>query len=457
MIVCKFGGTSLANADQIRKSCDIMLSDSRRKIMVVSAPGKRNREDIKVTDLLIALADALIAGQDGKAELENILRRFAGIAREMHLQLDFQKQVSEDLEQRIQKYIDRPEALKDALKAAGEDNCARLVAAYLNAMGHEATYINPYDAGMFLSAEFGNGKLLDESYENLSKLKDLPGILVFPGFFGYSKKGEIITFPRGGSDITGSILAASVQAKLYENWSDVDSVFAVNPALVANPSPIKEMTYAEMRELAYAGFSVLHEETLEPVLIRGIPLNIRNTNNPNSPGTKIVAERHDYDGIVTGISGSKGFCFLTISKYLMNKEVGIVYRILSILNELKIPFEHMPSGIDSITIVMRSTAFTPELEKLVRAKLEDDLKITNINVQRGLALVMVVGAAMAQTTGVMARATTALGRAGINLELVNQGAAELSIIFGIREEYCHYAIKELYNEFFRGREAINSH
>lgn len=198
MIVCKFGGTSLANADQIRKSCDIMLSDARRKIMVVSAPGKRNREDIKVTDLLIALADALIAGQDGKAELENILRRFVGIAREMHLQLDFQKQVSEDLEQRIRKYIDRPEALKDALKAAGEDNCARLVAAYLNAMGHEATYINPYDAGMFLSAEFGNGKLLDESYENLSKLKDLPGILVFPGFFGYSKKKGKSSHSRAG-------------------------------------------------------------------------------------------------------------------------------------------------------------------------------------------------------------------------------------------------------------------
>ncbi len=451
MKVCKFGGSSLANADQIRKVCDIVLSDSSRKIIVVSAPGKRNREDVKVTDLLINLAEAIIAGHAGNNELELILKRFVGIAREMHLQHDFEQEVRADLAERISTYRNSPQELTDALKAAGEDNCARLVTAYLNAMGEQATYIHPGKAGMLLTGEHGNGQLLPESYCELSKLKDMPGLLVFPGFFGYSETGKIVTFSRGGSDITGAILAAAVGAEMYENWSDVDSVFAVNPNLIPHPAPIREMTYSEMRELAYAGFSVLHEETLEPVLRCNIPLCIRNTNNPNSPGTKIVASRIDFDGIVTGISGSKGFCYLHISQYLMNKKVGFVYRVLKILNELEIPFEHMPSGIDSITIVMRNSVFTQEKEAMVRRRLNDELGVTSINVVRGLAMVMLVGAAMAQTVGVMSRAASALGRAGINMELISQGASELSIIIGIREEYCQYAVKELYHEFFLGR------
>lgn len=454
MIVCKFGGSSLANADQIRKACDIMLSLPSRRIMVVSAPGKRNREDTKVTDLLIALAEALIAGRDGESELTAILRRFSSIAREMHLQQDFETMVREDLLLRIKTYRDQPQELMDALKAAGEDNCAKLVAAYLDAMGEEAHYINPLEAGMLLTEEHGQGRLLPESYDNLASLRTRSGILVFPGFFGYSKAGKIVTFSRGGSDITGAILAAAVQAELYENWSDVDSVFAVNPELVAHPAPIREMTYGEMRELAYAGFSVLHEETLEPVLVRRIPLCIRNTNNPNSPGTRIVSERNDFDGIVTGIAGSKGFCFLQISKYLMNKEVGFVYRVLGILADLGIPFEHMPSGIDSITLVMRSSYFTPEKEARVLDRLKKELGIENPRVERGLAMIMIVGAAMAQTVGVASRASYALGRAGINIELISQGASEMSILFGVREEFSQYAVKELYHEFFKGRESL---
>lgn len=452
MKVCKFGGSSLANADQIRKSCDIMLSDPRRKIMVVSAPGKRNREDIKVTDHLIALANEIIAGRSGEEEFDNILRRFVGIAREMRLQLDFEAEVREDLLRRIENYRHQPAQLMDALKAAGEDNCARLVTAYFQAMGMKASYIDPQEAGLRLSNEPGHGHFLPSSYPELKKLKQRSGLLVFPGFFGYSEEGQIVTFSRGGSDITGAILAAAVEAEVYENWSDVDGVFSVNPELVGNPAPIREMTYAEMRELAYAGFSVLHEETLEPLLSHNIPLNIRNTNNPSAVGTRIVMERNDFDGIVTGIAGSKGFCYLHIVKYLMNKEVGFVYRVLKILNDLEIPYDHMPSGIDSITIVMKESQFTAEKEVEVLRRLRDDLQIEQASVHRGFAMIMIVGAAMAQTIGVMARASTALGRAGINIELICQGATEMSILLGVQEAYSQYAVKELYHEFFRGRE-----
>lgn len=452
MKVCKFGGSSLANADQIRKACDIVLSDPRRRIMVVSAPGKRNREDSKVTDLLIALANSLLAGESGEREFHLILKRFSSIAHEMHLAHDIERELKEDLQNRILQYKEKPAHLLDALKAAGEDNCAKLVAAYLQAMGVEAHYVHPKEAGLLLTSEHGNGSLLPESYEQLAKLKERSGILVFPGFFGYSREGDIVTFSRGGSDITGSILAAAVGAELYENWSDVDSVYAVNPELVSHPAPIREMTYAEMRELAYAGFSVLHEETLQPVMEKGIPLCIRNTNNPSAPGTRIVSQRVDFDGIVTGIAGSKGFCSVQISKYLMNREVGFVYRLLGIFEELGLPVEHLPSGIDSLTVVLKESQFTEEKERQFRRLLKERLQLEPVRVDRGLAMIMIVGAAMAQTPGVMARSALALGRAGINIELCTQGVSEISILFGIRREYSQYAVKELYNEFFKGRE-----
>jgi len=448
MKVCKFGGTSLANAEQIRKVCDIVLSDPERRIMIVSAPGKRTREDIKVTDLLIALANARISGYDGESELAAVVRRFADIAEELELGPEIVATIEQDLRVRIE--ADPANSLKfmDSLKAAGEDNCARLVADYLQSIGKKAQYFDPKTAGMILSDEFGNAQVLDESYPRLAQLRDYPGIVVFPGFFGYTRSGEVATFSRGGSDITGSILAAAVEAKVYENWTDVDSVYAVNPNLVNNPHAISEITYDEMRELAYAGFTVLHEEALTPAYRKAIPVNIRNTNNPSARGTMIVRSRVNFDSIVTGIAGAKGFCTLNMSKYLMNREVGFALRVLQILADEYIPFEHMPSGIDSLSIVMRQEVFTPEKEKHVVRRLVDEIGIEKISVDRNLAIVMIVGEAMAHTVGVTARAANALSKAGVNLEVINQGASEISVMFGVREEYCNYAVKELYKEFF---------
>ena len=448
MKVCKFGGSSCASAEQIRKVCEIVLSDLERRVVVVSAPGKRNIEDIKVTDLLITLANAVISGYDGFRERDAIIARFASIASDLCLDGHLAEELREDLDQRLRMHRNDRNRFMDLMKAAGEDYCARLFAAYLLSIGVKARYVHPGRAGMLLTEEFGNAQILPESYELLGELSMDEGIIVFPGFFGMTKQGDVVTFSRGGSDITGSILAAAMEASVYENWTDVDSVYAINPSLVADPHPIREITYDEMRELAYAGFSILHEEALVPAYRKGIPVNIRNTNNPASRGTMIVNRRSNFDGIITGIAGAKGFCSLTLGKYLMNREVGFAMRVLQILADEGISFDHMPSGIDSLSIVMRSVNLPPEKETAIMHRLVEELGVESVFVTRGLAIVMIVGAAMARTVGVTARAATALARAGVNLELINQGASEISVMFGVREEFCDFAVRELYKEFF---------
>lgn len=449
MKVCKFGGSSLADAKQIRKVCEIVLSDNERRIVVVSAPGKRYRDDIKVTDLLISMANAIISGYDGEKEKACIVDRYASIATDLGMDETFAQTVENDLRTRVKKYKDNTRDLTDALKAAGEDLCARLVAAYLRSIGEEANYVSPADAGLILNIESGNVVVRPDSYkkinEHFSKLK---GTIVFPGFFGLRSDGRILTFSRGGSDITGSILANATDASVYENWTDVDNVYCVNPNLVERPQAISEISYSEMRELAYAGFTVLHEEALAPTAAKCIPINIRNTNNPHAHGTSIVHKRKNYESVVTGIAGSKGFTILHMSKYLMNREVGFALKVLQILADFSIPFEHMPSGIDSLSLVLRTEVFPPEKERLVIKRLTDELQLENIHIERNIAIVMIVGDAMAQTVGVTAKATSALSRAGVNLELIIQGASEISVIFGIKESFCNYAIKELYREFF---------
>ncbi|NLM79232.1 MAG: aspartate kinase [Ruminococcaceae bacterium] len=447
--VCKFGGSSLANAEQIRKVCDIMLSDPSRRIMIVSAPGKRSREDIKVTDLLIALANARISGYEGALELKAVISRFADIATDLNLPVAIVQEIEANLLERVHDDTANTMRYLDSMKAAGEDNCARLVACYLQKIGRTASYVHPKEAGMLLTEEYGNAQILPEAYERLYELRHQPGISVFPGFFGYTQSGRIVTFSRGGSDITGSILAAATDAQVYENWTDVDSVYAVNPSIVSNPHPIYEITYNEMRELSYAGFSVLHEEALAPAYRKGIPVNIRNTNNPSARGTMIVKERLNFEGVVTGIAGAKGFCSLNMSKYLMNREVGFALKVLRILADEQIPFEHMPSGIDSLSIIMRKDIFTPDKEKIITNRLLEELNVETLSVNRNLSIVIIVGEAMARTVGVTARAANALSKAGVNLEIINQGSSEISVMFGVREEYCNYAVKELYKEFFQ--------
>lgn len=449
MKVAKFGGTSLANAEQIKKVCDIVVSDPDRRLVVVSAPGKRYKDDIKVTDLLIALAEKCIKDGSAEAELNAVIERYAEITKELNLSDEIVKVVADDLHRRVS--IDRSnhEMFMDTLKAAGEDNSAKVVAAYLKSRGIDAEYINPKDAGLLLSDEFGNARVLPESYDNLNKLKGRKEIMIFPGFFGYSKKGDVVTFPRGGSDITGSILAAAIKADLYENFTDVDSVFAANPNIVDNPKPIPVFTYREMRELSYAGFSVLHEETLEPVYRMGIPVCIKNTNNPKAPGTLIAPSREvSEDNHVVGIASGTGFCTIYVSKYMMNREVGFGRKLLNILENEGLSYEHTPSGIDNISIVVEEKQLNKNNEERLINRIKDELKVDDINIERGSSLVMIVGEGMLRTIGISARATNALSKAGVNIEMINQGSSEVSMMFGIKAVDNVKAVKALYNEFF---------
>lgn len=449
MKVAKFGGTSLANAEQIKKVCSIIMADQDRRLIVVSAPGKRFKDDAKVTDLLIHYAERYLETGEGSAEKQAILRRYQEIALELQLPAEVGAQIEAELDEvlsnRKKLSADR---FMDAVKAAGEDTCAKVVAHYLCSLGKDARYINPQEAGMLVTDEAGNAHVLPEAYEKLSALRARPGITVFPGFFGFTKAGDLVTFSRGGSDITGSILAAAVNADVYENFTDVDSVYVVNPSLIERPVEIKEITYREMRELSYSGFGVFHEEALIPAYQANIPVCIKNTNNPSAPGTMIVREPSLSTKRVSGIASDSGFCSIYVSKYLMNKEIGFGRKLLQILEEECLSYEHTPSGIDNISVILRERDLTADKEQRIVERIQNELRVDDVAVTHGLALVMIVGEGMRQSVGTTARATTALAAAKINLEMINQGSSEVSMMFGVKSEEADRAVTALYQEFF---------
>ena len=446
--VCKFGGTSLASAEQFRKVARIALADGERKIVVVSAPGKRDKSDTKVTDMLIAYAEAALFGKDTEQLEAAILKRFEEIVEGLELPEAELSAIAGLLQSRAAGDRSHKGRYVDSIKALGEEFSARLLAAFLRKEGHDFIYVDPKDAGLLLSDEPGNAQVLPESYERLRPLRDNPHRIVFPGFFGYSLNGNLVAFPRGGSDITGAILAAAVQADIYENFTDVDNVFAADPRIVEKPAAIHEMTYAEMRELSYAGFSVLHDEALQPAFNAKIPVHIRNTNNPDSRGTLISLERHNHEMPIVGVAGSSDFCTIFLSKYLMNREKGFGRRLLQIIEEADLSYEHTPSGIDHISVILKDSSFTPEVEDKVLKRIREELNPDKLIVQRGIALVMIVGDGMTKQIGIAKRATGALADSGINLEMINQGASENSIMFGIRNQDLNKAIIALHQEFF---------
>ena len=446
--VSKFGGSSLATAEQVRQVCDIITGDAERRLIVVSAPGKRYSQDIKVTDLLIAAASERLAGKLGASECAEAIERYRSIISELGLPAESAEPIASDLMERLKGSTTDADLYMDTMKAGGEDNCARLIAQVLQARGVEAHYVNPKDAGLLLSDEPGNAQVLPEAYSQLRSLKELPGITIFPGFFGYSKQGNIVTFSRGGSDITGAILAGAVRASVYENFTDVDSVFAANPSIVKSPAPIAELTYREMRELSYAGFSVFHDEALEPVYRAQVPVNIKNTNNPKASGTLILPSRTSSEIPIVGIAAMDSVCCIYLSKYLMNREIGFGRRLLQILEAEDISFEHVPSGIDNMSIIIREESLTAAKEKRVIEQIRQTLAPEDIFVERGLSLVMVVGEGMRHTVGIASRATGALAGASVNIEMINQGSNEVSMMFGIKSNDMETAVQALYTEFF---------
>ncbi|MCM3452838.1 aspartate kinase [Heyndrickxia oleronia] len=448
MKVVKFGGSSLATGEQVKKVFDIVMSDPMRKIVVVSAPGKRYPEDEKITDLLISCGKYYLKNRTLGHAFKKIVERYTIIANDLNLSRELIDQIKEEFVRVLNQDFSNPIIYLEAVKASGEDVNAKLVAAYFQQCGVEASYMNPRDAGLLVSNEPGNAQVLPESYNNLANLRNHPGIIIFPGFFGFNQNGEALTFSRSGSDITGSVLANGVKSTIYENFTDVDAVYSVNPMIIENPKEIREITYREMRELSYAGFCVLHDEALIPAYRAGIPVHIKNTNNPSAPGTKIVFERVQKNGPVVGIASDNGFCSIYVSKYLMNREVGFGRRLLHILEKFNLSYEHSPSGIDDISIILRESQLNKEMEKEIVDYIKYELDADEVKMEHGLALIMIVGEGMRRFVGTAARASKALAENNINIEMINQGSSEVSMMFGVKEMDEVKAVQALYQEFF---------
>lgn len=453
MKVCKFGGSSLADAGQLNKVIDIVLADPARRIVVVSAPGKRDSADTKVTDLLIALAKAAIAGENTDRAFGAVVERYASMADELKLGEDIIRIIADDLKARLAQVGEIPPAeFMDLLKASGEDNNAKLVAVAFQARGKKATYADPKTTGMVLKGEFGDAQLDPVSYGKLAEsLKDFDGIVIYPGFFGYTAEGKIATFPRGGSDITGSILAAAVCADVYENFTDVDSVYPCDPRIVPEVKKgegIETMTYREMRELAYAGFGVFADEAVIPAVRARIPINIRNTNHPSAPGTMIQQFRRVVPGSVIGIASADGFSNIFIEKYLLNRELGFGRKVLQILEDHGISYEHSPSGVDSLSVVLKTQCLKGGIEEKVIQEIKNRLSPDFVHVDHDLTMLMIVGEGMCNTPGIFGRICAAVGEAGVSMTMVNSGSSEVSFMAAVRTRDRDVAVKALYKAFF---------
>lgn len=448
MKVVKFGGSSLASAGQLEKVFNIVQSDSERRFVVVSAPGKRNAEDTKVTDALIKYYREYVDGKDVTASQEWIINRYQAMVDELGFSANSMKKIAENIISLANLPINDNEFLYDTFLSAGEDNNAKLIAEYFTFRGLPARYVHPKKAGIIVSSEPGNARILPSSYDKIEELRNAEEVLVIPGFFGVTVDNQVCTFSRGGSDITGSIVAAGVKADLYENFTDVDGIFAAHPGIIKHPHSIKELTYREMRELAYAGFSVLHDEALLPAYRGRIPLVIKNTNNPSHPGTRIVLDHTDQTLPVVGIAADDGFVSINISKYLMNREVGFGRKVLQILEDLNIRFEHMPTGIDDLSIVLRNRELTPIKEAEILRQLKTKMEVDKAEIEHGLSIIMIVGENMKSHVGVTATATSALSNQNVNLAMISQGASEVSVMFVVKTEEKEKALQALYAAFF---------
>lgn len=448
MKVAKFGGSSLSSASQIKKVANIIKNDPQIRAVVVSAPGKRETSDTKVTDLLIALFTNHLAGLAVQPALERILQRYRAIVEELHLSTH----LIERFERTLKGYlstITNEARLLDALKSAGEDFNAQVVSEYLKSLGIQSEYLSPKEAGIIVTDEPSNAQLLAESYDHLKQLIGSDTLYVIPGFFGYSLKGDIVTFPRGGSDITGAIIARGLEADVYENFTDQSYIFSAHPGHVHNPHAINAITYREMRELSYSGFSIFHDEALEPLYQVKIPVQIRNTNHPQIEGTRIVAERPDvHEYPVIGISSDEGFTAITMRQYLLNREVGYTRRLLQIFEDHHISIEHIPSGIDNISIIIRSHRLKENQLNQIVQEIQDKLNPEWIQIEEDLAMMVIVGEGMRDVTGLANKATSALAENNINIRMINQGASEISMIFAIAIKDQKKALKSLYDKYF---------
>lgn len=445
MKVCKFGGSSLADANQVRKVCGIIGKDRERKIVVVSAPGKINDDDIKITDLLIDCAEKKKKGADFGETFDKIIGKYRNIAAGFCLGDEIIDAIASDINARLNAQGLSDKEFMDSMKAAGEDNSAKLVALCLCSLGLKAKYVSPKEAGLILSVENGSVKVPESSYRAMKSALRADETIVFPGFFGFSAEGRVVTFPRGGSDITGAILAAAVDAEVYENFTDVDYIYTVSPRTVKNPKPIYSITYNEMRELSYSGFSVLHDEALLPAEKAGVPIHLLNTNNPDHGGTIISNEKNQSD-VITGIACNKDFIGITMYKRLMNKEIGFLKKLMDIFYDEGISIEHLPTSIDSVSVIVKQENIGGKLDKIVE-RIKSELEVDELMVDKDIALVAIVGENMNNRIGILARICSAISDQYINIIVVCQGASQNNIIIGVKNNDSANAVKALYKAF----------
>jgi aspartate kinase len=447
----KFGGSSLADSHQYAKVIDIIQADAKRQIVVVSAPGKRFTGDTKVTDLLIEYAQLVLDNRDYQFVLKQIISRYQEIADAHQIPAEQFKIIADTFTKLPYQSYPNAAYLRAAFKAHGEKMNAWLMTQILKHLHVKARFIDPKEAGLILSNDNPEAAmLLNQTYTNLKKLQFTANeILVVPGFFGYTTDGYIATFARGGSDITGSILAAGLGIKTYENFTDVSSIYAIKPSLVKKPYPIKKMSYREMRELSYAGFAVFNDEAIIPAIKGNVTINVKNTNCPEDPGTLIVpdGEVHHHHAI-TGISASKGFSALYIHSYLLNKQIGITLTLLTIFKKYHVSYEHMPSGIDDLTVIFESNQISSTNIHKMCQEIQETLHPDELNWIDNYAILMVVGENLASTVGSISHAITPLAAQEIPINMINQGASKISLMLGIDEQYTDQAVVSIYNQFF---------
>jgi aspartate kinase len=430
-IVCKFGGTSLADAEQFRKVRAIIETNPARHAIVVSAPGKRFDQDQKITDLLLICYDLLDKHLDIDPVYNKIRDRFRDIAATLAIEIDIEA-LLEDTHRRILKNPSR-----DFIASRGEYLTAKLMAAWL-----EADFIEPADS-VFLLDDL---RVHPKTYQHLRHVLSGNKRSVIPGFYGINERNRITTFSRGGSDITGSIVARAVAADVYENWTDVSGFLMADPRIVENPCQIHELTYKELRELAYMGATVLHDEAVFPVREVGIPIEIRNTNDPQGPFTRIVATRQLNSRVVTGIAGRKDFVLFQIEKNLMNKMIGFGRRVLQVFESYGVSIDHVPTGIDNMSVVVRADHLEEKTEAIVE-EIRRTLEPDSIEVLPDLAIIATVGIGMIHCVGFAGRLCSAVARKGINLRVIDLGASEDNMIIGIDNRHFDEAIRAIYHEF----------